>query len=330
MSFIKEKLALLTEICRGLPKLGFRRAQTEEEGTVYLLLPFVIFLVASFSAAAAGILFILIAGSDVHHIAAVFSTAMLCMLAAFTVRSLTGIIGYSDRALITVLTVLGFLAALPSVIAYYISHDYEMSVYRYMKVTPADEYYYGGYDELENDYVSPEEFMQAMQDAPASIVLDSMSIDKLGKLTAEQLDTIHSESLWDYFGFSEILGTDSDEVEDSLTASRTMNAYEFTFEYRELTAKTFGYLLRRPEQMPDEMEYIIRAGSHSVKISTLLIFLGGELFCVYMLCMHFGVNEKRHIVYFTRPAPLVRLSAFFRLLGSSLKEMSSKWHFSKK
>ena len=246
------------------------------------------------------------------------------------IESVTGLIGYSDRALITVLTLLGMLAALPSVTAYYISHDYEMSVYRYMKVTPADEYYYGGYNDLESDYVSPEEFMQAMQDAPASIVLDSMSIEKLGKLTAEQLDTIHSESLWDYFGFSEILGTDSDEVEDSLTASRTMNAYEFTFEYRGLTAKTFGYLLRRPEQMPDEMEYIIRAGSHSVKISTLMIFLGGELFCVYMLCMHFGVNDKRHIVYFTRPAPLVRTMAFFRLLGSSVREMHSNWHLSRK
>ena len=327
MSFIKDKLAHFIKICRSLPKLHFRRAQTDEEGTVYLLMPVLIFLIGAFTAAAAGILFILIAGSNVHSIAAIFSTAILCMLAAFTVKSLTGIIGFSDRSLITGLVILGFFAALPSVTAYYISHDYEMSVYRYMKVTPADEYYYGGYDELENDYVSPEEFMQAMNDAPASIILDTMSLEKLGKLTAEQLDTIHSESLWDYFGFSEILGTSSDEVEDSLTASRTMNAYEFTFNYRGLTAKTFGYLMKHPEQMPDEIEYIIRAGSHSVKISTLLIFFGGELFCVYMLCMHFGVNEKRHIVYFTRPAPPVRLAAFFRLLGGSLRQMYATWHF---
>lgn len=320
-------LAEMREEIKHLPKLRLRRAETLEESSVYLLIPFLVFVTAMVSAAGAGMLYILIAGSDVHWAPVLFSTAVLCMLAAFTVKALTGLIGYSDRALLTVLTVLGYIAAIPAVAAYYISHDYEMSVYRYMKVTPADVYYYGGYDELEADYASPEEFMQAMQDSPASIVLDSMSIEKLGRLTPEQLETIRSENLWDYFGFSEILGTSSDEVEDSLTASRTMNAYEFTFEYRGLTAKTFSYMLTRPEVMPSELEYIIYAGSHSIGLTELLFFLGGELFCVYMLCMHFGVNEKRHIVYFTRPAPPMRLIAFFRLLTGSVGEMFSSWRF---
>lgn len=327
MSALFEKLAAYRAALRELPGLSFRIPRTGEERTVYLLMPVLIFLTAFGAAALAGILFIQIAGSNVYSIAAFFSTAVLSVLAAFTVKTFTAFIGCSDRAMITVLTLLGYAAAIPVVNAFYISHDYEMSVYRYMKVTPADEYYYGGYSELEKDYASPEEFMLAMRKAPASIILDNMSIEKIGRLTPEQLDTINSESLWDYFGFEEILGAGSDEVEDSLTASRTMDAYEFTFVYRGLTAKTFGYMLKHPEQTPDELEYIIRAGAHSVGFGILLIFLGGELFCTYMLCMHFGVNEKRHIVYFTRPAPPVRLIAFRQLLTGSVREMYESWRF---
>ena len=240
-------------------------------------------------------------------------------------KALTLFIGYTDRAALVVLTALGLFAGLIPVSAYYVSRDYEMSVYRYMKVTPADVYYFGGYDSLEKDYASPDSFMTSMKQTPASVIIDGMSVERVAKIPRGQLEAIHSESLWVYFGFNEILGESSDEVEDSLTASRTMDAYEFTFEYRGLTAKTFTYLLRHPRMVLREIGMISHMGTQFIKPSTLLIFIFGELFGVYMICMHFGMNAAGQVVYYTRPAPLKLTMAFLRLFTGSLCEMISGW-----
>ena len=305
--------------------MSFRKPQSDEEGTVYLLAQVMVFLLSVAVTAAAGMTFVLIAASHVNAVVAAICTALLCALPPFIMKALTALAGYADRAALTVLMLLGFIAGLLPVSAYFVSHDYEMSVYRYMRVTRADVYYYGGYDALEQDYVSPEAFMSSMKDTSASVILNGMGTEELAKIDPAQLDTINSESLWDYFGFEEILGSHPDEVEDSLTASRTMDAYEFTFDYRGLTAKSFTYMLKHPRLTLREIGLIARTGTQFAEPLTLLVFLAGELIMVYVISMHFGVNDRGEIVCYTSPEPPRHIPAFFGLIGISFAEMKSGW-----
>ena len=276
--------------------------------------------------AASGMCFILISGAGVPVPVMIFSTAALILLPAFIIKTYSVFIGLRSRPLLTGLMITGLFLSLYPTVCYYIGKDYDISVYRYMRGTDADVYYFGGYEGVTRDYLDGADLMAQMQAAPASIVLESMSEEKLKKLTAEQLKVINSENLWDYFGFGEILGSDPDEVEASIRASRSMSAYEFTFGYRDLKAKTTGYMLAHPEQIRQELYSIIRTGSHTVGASVLAAFLLSQLFTLYVTGYHFDVNAKGQLVYIYEPTPPEERFRALRFTAAVIREMASHWY----
>lgn len=307
------------------PRLKFKQPESPEESEIRCAAQIIAFVVMSLLFDISGAAFLLISGSDVATVLSFFSTAVLYLLPACMVKLIMHKFGTDDRAAVTAIAITAFIFSFIPVSAYYVSHDYELGVYRYMRATDADVYYYGGYDEFKSDYIDPLDFMKKMQSAPASIVLEGMNSEKANSLTPEQLEDLNSKNLWEYLGFNEILGTTIDEVEDSMAASRTMNAYEFTFNYRGLTAKTYWYELKNPGMMIGELKDIAKTGSHSVRFSLYVTYLVMQLMCTYMVCMHFGVNDEKHIVCYVKPSEFRELKIFFRYIAECLREMKGNW-----
>jgi hypothetical protein len=163
--------------------------------------------------------------------------------------------------------------------------------------------------------------MQQMQAAPASIVLEGMSEGKLDALTAEQLETIRSESLWDYFDYGNILGNDADEVEASLKASREMNAYDFTFGYRGLRAKNLRYMLENPSRCSDEIRLIAKSGAHAVRFDTLSFFIFAQIAVIVMIGVHFDIDGMGQLVFIYEPVRAAMVRAVLRRSQETLHEM---------
>lgn len=275
--------------------------------------------------AAAGMGFITISGAAVAMPIMVFSTAVLVLLPAFIMKTYSIFSGLRNRRLLTPIILAGCLLSVYPTLCYYVSFDYELSVYRYMRVTDADIYYFCGYEELAEEYFDSADLMQQMQAAPAAVLLDGMSDEKLSKLTASQLKAINSQTLWDYLGFGEILGDDPDEVEASVRASRSMNAYDFTFGYRGLRAKTLDYMLTHPDSTSAELRAIASAGSRSVQFSVLAAFLISQIFVLYVIGLHFDINAKGQLIYIIEPSkPGERVGAL-RFTADVLGEMRSHW-----
>lgn len=247
---------------------------------------------------AAGMLLALICGSDVAAVISLLCAAVLCLLPGSLVKLYAVLRRVRDLRAAAILCAAGFVLAMPAVFSYYVSHDYALSVYRYMKKTEADVYYFAGYESYLEDYSGAEDFMRQMKAAPASIVLDGMSDEKLSQLSAEELKTINSESLWDYCGFSDILGSTPQEVEKSMKKAHEMNAYEFTFKYRGLHAKTFGYMLVHPSLMFSDLRGMITEPSgYSVSFATLIFFLISELFCMLTIVLRFDYLHGKGLIY---------------------------------
>lgn len=254
-------------------------------------------LVMLVSATAAGMGFVIIAGSSVARVLVGLCTCVLVILPAFVTKTFAVMTRFRERKTLCLLSAVGFLLSLYPLLCFFVSHDYEMSVYRYMKTTKADVYYFGGLDDVKHDYNSVEDYTYQMKQAPASIVLRSMSPDKLHKLSSEELRTINNESLWDYCGFDEILGTTPDEVIDSMEHAAKSNAYDFTFDYRGLSPKDMSYMLKKPKAMFHELSLLFLNGTDSNSPAVLVFYLAGQAFALYMISMHFDVDEKGQLVY---------------------------------
>jgi hypothetical protein len=259
-------------------------------------------LLSAVLCAVTAMLFILIAGSKVAAVISLFCAAVLCLIPAAAAKLYISVRKLKEKNVLCALCFFGFLLSLPLSLSYYVSHDYDLSVYRYMKKTQADDYYFAGYENYLEDYGGAEDFMRQMKAAPASIVLENMSEDKLSRLSAEELKTINSESLWDYCGFDDILGSTAEEVEQSMKAASEMTTYDFTFGYRSLHAKTLGYMFAHPRLMIGEVGMMIKQPTeHSVRFVTLVIFWLGQLLAVRMILTGFELDEENRIIYIHKP-----------------------------
>jgi hypothetical protein len=242
--------------------------------------------------AGAAMLFVLISGSGVAFPIAAVCAILLCLLSAAALKLYTVVRRLKSRELLCALCILGLLLSAPITLSYYVSHDYELSVYRYMRQTKADKYYFAGYESYLEDYADASDFMRQMKAAPASIVLENMSEEKISGLSASELKTINNESLWDYCGFDDILGDTPEQVEDSVKTASDMSAYDFTFDYRNLRAKTFGYLLSHPKLAAAELISLIKRGSdYSVSFVWLAIFGLAQMFCCVLAQLSIEVRD---------------------------------------
>lgn len=242
-------------------------------------------------------LFILITASSVAAAVSFICAAVLCLLPAFVCKCYIVFRRLRIHTEAIVICIVGFLLSLPLACSYYISHGYDLRVYRYMKQTPADIYYFGGYEQFCEDYADAADFMRQMQTAPASIVLEDMSEEKLSSLSADEIKTINNESLWDYCGFNDILGGTAEETERSMEKSAELDAYEFTFSYRPLHAKTTGYLLTHPSLLIEE---ISDPSQLCIRPVTLIFFFAVQLIAYRVIIFNFEVDKNRELRFVIR------------------------------
>ncbi|MCD8095579.1 MAG: hypothetical protein LUE12_05570 [Ruminococcus sp.] len=247
--------------------------------------------------AVSGVLFVLIADSSLPKISIILCTVVLAVLPAAAIKYFTILGSMKFKGSASAFILIGFLLSLWITSCCYISHDYELSVYRYMKKTDADVYYFGGYESYTEDYSDAQDFMDQMKNAPASIVLESMSEEKLSSLSSDDLKKINSETLWDYFGFTDILGSTAEEVEESLLTASSTNAYDFTFSYRNLHAKTFSYLLKNPSLLASELKGIAKDQNACLDITYLIIFLLIQVIFLFFVGFKIDVNSDKRLVY---------------------------------
>ncbi len=256
-----------------------------------------VLIISLFSGAVSGMLFILITSSKVAAVISALCSAVLCLLPAFCTKTTAYFLSLRPPRLLASLSIIGLVLSSWSTMCYYVSHGYELSVYRYMKNTAADDYYFGGYEEYKNDYSGAEDFMRQMKAAPASIVIEGMSEEKLSRLTADELAGINSESLWDYCGFNDILGENAEETEASMKKASTMNAYDFTFKYRSLRPKTLGYMLTHPILAAEEITLSAKNSPLPLHFLLLLAFIFAQLIIVRAVSLKFFINEKKELVF---------------------------------
>lgn len=205
----------------------------------------------------------------------VVTIVYLCIVFAFLVSAAIGYTGnfcvkklkLRNPVMALISLGLGLLIANYAKWAIYVSHDYDSLYYKTMKDTTAYKYYLGSDSDYSEYYDSIEEFISSFKEAPASLYLAEMSDDEISLLSDEELDSLQNDSIWDYFDFDDILGKDASTVEKSLEKSKEMNAYDFTFEYREMKPKTVGYLMIHPVEMFKDIQEINRVGRWSYRAS---------------------------------------------------------------
>lgn len=244
-----------------------------------------------------GVLFVVIAASEIPAVVTVLCVCVLVLLPAFCCKSLAVAAGLRSRKKLFAIAAAAYTLSVYPVCCTFVSHDYQLSVYRYMKNTQADVYYFGGLDGIRRDYLSIEDYMQQMKQAPASIVLQNMTEEELSRLTADELKSINEQSLWDYCDFDSILGGDAEEVAESMELAAETNAYDFTFKHRGLIRKNTAYFLTDPTALFSELYGLFKNGSHSVNPPTFAFFVAAQLISLYMICLHFDVDGAGQLIY---------------------------------
>ncbi len=143
--------------------------------------------------------------------------------------------------------------------AIYVSRDNNTNIYKEMKAMNADEYY--AVDDLgltTEDEV--EEYIELLKETKMSIFIDLSSYSDLDSLTKSQREKLENETIWEYFDYENILGSDAKEVMKSIEKAEKMNAYDFTFSYRGLKPHNTVYLLTHPSELWSEIKEINEVG----------------------------------------------------------------------
>ena len=173
-----------------------------------------------------------------------------------------------NKTVAVVCAVIGFLLASYVKWAMYDYLDLKKNYYNKLKDCTAEEFYdfdyYFGFEGVET---------QNMIDMYKSIHQSTTFMDSNGEidysgfdLTDEQIEEIESKTVWDYNNFEKLLGSDADEVEESLEKAKTMNVYEFTYEYRKAEdKKTVLSLLTSPKVLWKDIKEINRVGRWTLK-----------------------------------------------------------------
>ena len=190
--------------------------------------------------------------TSLRALIAVLVSAVIGILGGFLVKTFK----IRSTAIALIAVIIGLAFANYAKWAIYVNRDYDEFCYDDMKNIQADEYYYI-YTE---DFEDTEDFVSTLKDTPASLLMSESTTEDLKYLTAEEINSLKNDSLWDYLEFDDILGTDAETIEKSISKSSEMNAYDFTFEYRGLKAKTVGYLMTHPVEMFKDIKDINEVG----------------------------------------------------------------------
>lgn len=206
----------------------------------------------------------------------VITLVYLCVLIAFLVSAAIGFTGgylvkkfkIRNPAMAMLALCLGLVIANYTKWAIYVSRDFDDLYYDDMKSTTAYQYYLGSEAEYDVYFEDVDDFIDTFKNTPASLFINDMTADEMKYMSDEDIESLQNDSMWDYFDFDNILGTDAETVEKSLEKAAEMNAYEFTFDYREMKPKTTGYLMTHPGEMFKDIKNINDVGRWSYRANT--------------------------------------------------------------
>lgn len=164
-------------------------------------------------------------------------------------------------------TIVGFLIATYFKWALYDYNDLKKYGYDLMKDQSAWEYYYEistMFDGADPD--SFEEYYNAYHELNAYDCFGYDGDDS--DFTAEDIADMKNQSVWEFLEFDKLLGKDLETAKESFSKSQTMNAYEYTYEYRTGYEKIGLFdILTSPSDLWKDIKGINEEGRWSFKSS---------------------------------------------------------------
>ncbi len=253
----------------------------------------------------------------------------LCLFAAIGFGTAVGVIARLCVKLLKVRNVkavlIGAVAGLVcmNVIKWAMYVHYDYLTYRLgddAKTTNAYEYL--DFDTL-FEVSNPEIKYELLNEYNAYEWLSQYDAIAINRFSEEEIETLKSQSLYQYYGFDKLLGKDYETFSENLEASKSMKAYEYLTEQVDYVP-SIVHLVTHPTELWDEIKVINEYGRWSVSSSP------SSSSSSYASSSSSGSVVKGGMLWFIWIGELViiTLIAFFIPYGQSKKvfiEMDNNW-----
>ncbi|WP_287286889.1 hypothetical protein, partial [Ruminococcus sp.] len=133
---------------------------------------------------------------------------------------------------------------------------------------------------------------------------DLFSNDSTGDFTDEDIATMQKKSVWQFFELDKLLGKDKKSAQKSLEKSYTMNAYDYTYDFRKYDKTGLFDIIAHPSDLWNDIKSINKEGRWSYKSShssrdngslvngTILWIVWGSEFILLLAFLVGGVRIK--------------------------------------
>lgn len=153
--------------------------------------------------------------------------------------------------------IVGMLGAAYLKLGFYDWLDLNKYYYTPLKETRADEYY--KLNEFFPEGVKIHKYYKEYHNVTAESVID------FSKLSWEERKALEGKTIWEIQDFDKLLGTTENEVKVSLERAKTLNGYDFTFDYRKAYEKrNLLTILASPNDIIKDVKQISKEGRWSI------------------------------------------------------------------
>lgn len=133
---------------------------------------------------------------------------------------------------------------------------------------------------------------------------DLFSNDSTGDFTDKDIATMQKKSVWQFFELDKLLGKDKKSAQKSLEKSYTMNAYDYTYDFRKYDKTGLFDIIAHPSDLWNDIKSINKEGRWSYKSShssrdngslvngTILWIVWGSEFILLLAFLVGGVRLK--------------------------------------
>ena len=133
---------------------------------------------------------------------------------------------------------------------------------------------------------------------------DLFSNDSTGDFSDKDIATMQKKSVWQFFELDKLLGKDKKSAQKSLEKSYTMNAYDYTYDYRDYDKTGLFAIIAHPSDLWNDIKSINKEGRWSYKSShssrdngslvngTILWIVWGSEFILLLAFLVGGVRLK--------------------------------------
>lgn len=210
-----------------------------------------------------------------------------CIFFAFCLSFALGTIGaffvktYKMRnpAMAVLAVVLALLIVNYAKWAIYVNRDFEKNYYKDMKAEKASEYYSISLKDVEENFDSVDDFITSFKAIKASDFAAAIPDSVKSQFSAEERERLSTGNVWDLYELDEVLGTSTKEVTASLNKIDTMNAYDYSYKYRNMHAATVMRLMTHPSELWQDIKDINEVGRWSIgrRLSTSKSLVNGVM-----------------------------------------------------